>query len=83
MRANFRSLLLACVAPCAVASMPAVAQETQSAASAGGLEEVVVTARRVQENLQSVPTAITAFTAEDLKEQQILSFGDIANNVPT
>ena len=81
MRANFRSLLLACVAPCAVASIPAAAQD-QPANSAGALEEVVVTARRVQENLQSVPTAITAFTAEQLKEQQILSFGDIANNVP-
>ncbi len=82
MRANFRSLLLACVAPCAVASLPADAQETQSAGNGTALEEVVVTARRVQENLQSVPTAITAFTAADLKEQQILSFGDIANNVP-
>jgi iron complex outermembrane receptor protein len=82
MRANFRSLLLGCVAPCAFASMPAAAQDTQPAANSGGLEEVVVTARRVQENLQSVPTAITAFTAQDLKDQQILSFGDIANNVP-
>ena len=81
MRANFRSLLLACVAPCAIASIPAAAQDTP-AGNSGALEEVVVTARRVQENLQSVPTAITAFTAQDLKEQQILSFGDIANNVP-
>ncbi len=78
MRVNFRSLLLACVAPCAFASFPAMAQDAQP----GALEEVVVTARRVQENLQTVPTAITAFTAQDLKEQQILSFGDIANNVP-
>src|SRR3569623_2794153 len=81
MRAKFRSLLLACVAPCAVASMPAAAQD-QAATNSGALEEVGVTARRVQENLQSVPTAITAFTAQQLKEQQILSFGDIANNVP-
>ena len=79
MRASFRSLLLACVAPCAVGALPAMAQDAQPA---GSLEEVVVTARRVQENLQAVPTAITAFTAQDLKEQQILSFGDIANNVP-
>ncbi len=82
MRLNFRSLLLVCAAPCAVASMPAFAQDAAPAASTGGLEEIVVTARRVQENLQNVPTAITAFTAQDLKEQQIQSFGDIANNVP-
>src|SRR6185312_11531890 len=81
MRANFRSLLLACVAPCAIASLPAAAQD-QPANSAGALEEVVVTARRVQENLQSVPVAITAFTATELQEQQIQNFGDIANNVP-
>jgi iron complex outermembrane receptor protein len=83
MRLDFRLFLLACAAPCAFAATPAFAQEaTQAAGSNGALEEVVVTARRVQENLQSVPTAITAFTTQDLKEQQILSFGDIANNVP-
>ncbi len=82
MRLNIRSLLLACVAPCACAPMPAFAQDAAPAAGSAGLEEIVVTARRVQENLQNVPTAITAFTAQDLKEQQILSFGDIANNVP-
>jgi iron complex outermembrane receptor protein len=80
MRAIYRSLLLACVAPCAL-SGAAMAQDAAPAAS-NGLEEVVVTARRVQENLQAVPIAITAFTATELQEQQILNFGDIANNVP-
>jgi iron complex outermembrane receptor protein len=80
LRTIFRSLLLACVAPCALDASVAFAQTASPAA--GALEEVVVTARRVSENLQNVPTAITAFTATELKEQQILSFGDIGNNVP-
>jgi iron complex outermembrane receptor protein len=83
MRIIFRTSLLACAAQCAIGISGALAQDAQPAASQpGGLEEIVVTARRVQENLQAVPTAITAFTATELKEQQIFSFGDIANNVP-
>ena len=47
---------------------PAAAQETDvpAAAAKAGLEEIVVTARRREERLQTVPIAITAFTQADL-----------------
>ncbi|MET0372456.1 MAG: hypothetical protein ABW039_13905 [Sphingobium sp.] len=44
---------------------PALAQT----ADTNGLEDIVVTARKVSENLQDVPVAITAFTAEALQRQ--------------
>jgi iron complex outermembrane receptor protein len=50
-----------------------------SAQEAAALDEVQVTARRVEENLQVVPVAITAFTAADLEKQGIKDVRDIAN----
>lgn len=52
---------------------------TQSAAP---LEEVVVTSRRVAENLQDVPVAITAFTTKDLEKQAIRNVRDLASFTP-
>lgn len=43
----------------------------------GGLEEVVVTARRVSERLQSTPVSIQAFTDKDLLEKNIQSPQDL------
>src|SRR5271170_6929472 len=41
------------------------------------LEQIVVTARRREEALQSVPAAITALTVQQLSEQQIQSAADL------
>ncbi len=46
------------------------------------LDEIVVTSRRVEERLQDVPVAITAFTSADLEKQSIRSVRDIANFTP-
>ena len=43
----------------------------------GTLEEVVVTARRREENLQQVPVAITAFGAADIENRNIESTEDL------
>jgi iron complex outermembrane receptor protein len=48
----------------------------------GGLEEIVVTARRVSENLQDVPVAITAFTGESLQQQNAVRVSDVARLTP-
>lgn len=47
-----------------------------------GIEEVVVTSRRVEEKLQDVPVAITAFSAKDLEKQVIRNARDLANFTP-
>ena len=65
-----------------------VAGSTGSAAatppSTGGtaLGEVVVTARRVQENLQSVPVSVTAFSPNALREANISSAEDLTQATP-
>ena len=41
------------------------------------LEEVIVTARRREENLQTVPVAITAISAEDLELRSIENVEDL------
>jgi iron complex outermembrane receptor protein len=61
---------------------PAFAQADQPSASTGNLEEIVVTARRKEEKLQSVPVAITAFTPAALQENHVESASDLAHFVP-
>ncbi len=59
-----------------------VAGAWASAQEAAVLDEIQVTARRVTENLQVVPVAITAFTTADLEKQGIKDIRDIANFTP-
>jgi iron complex outermembrane recepter protein len=47
-----------------------------------GLQEITVTARRVEENLQNVPTAVTAIGASDLKELRIEGFQQLNGMAP-
>ncbi|HSM95649.1 MAG TPA: TonB-dependent receptor [Rhizomicrobium sp.] len=46
------------------------------------IEEVVVTAQKKTEDAQTVPIAITAFTAGDLKAKQIDQFKDLVFSTP-
>ena len=62
----------------------AFAQSDQPAASAGsGLEEIVVTARRREERVQSVPIAITAFSQADIEKKNIREIRGLAQSVPS
>lgn len=56
---------------------PTVADEV------GGLQDVVVTARRREENLQDVPIAVTAFTSETLTIKGITDRTSLADNTPS
>lgn len=69
-----------CLALALAASMPAVAQNSEGPASLR--EEVLVTARKVEESLQSVPVAVTAFTEEAIRRQRIEGIADIALYTP-
>jgi iron complex outermembrane receptor protein len=51
--------------------------------STGELEEVVVTAERREANLQSVPVAVSAFTAEAIENRQITEARDLERVVPS
>jgi len=63
---------------------PAFAQQAaQPSAAATGLEEIVVTARRKEEKLQTVPVAVTAFTSAEIQNKQIESSSDLQHHVPS
>jgi len=65
-------LALALASVVGAASAPAYAQNT----------EIVVTARKAEENLQDVPVAITAFSGETFEEAGLTEFADIAQLTP-
>jgi iron complex outermembrane receptor protein len=60
-----------------------LAQDQQQAGSGSGLEEIVVTARRKEEKLQSVPIAITAFSQTDIEQKHIQQISDLFKSVPS
>jgi iron complex outermembrane receptor protein len=80
---QFSVRLLSGVAASAIAltSGSAMAQAADDAEGAG-LKEIVVQARKVDENLQDVPVAVTVLTAEDLEKAGVVRFQDIAAFTP-
>ncbi len=52
------------------------------APASAALNEIVVTAQRRAENLQTVPVAVNAFTAAELELRQIYSAIDLIQNTP-
>src|SRR5689334_2155217 len=56
--------------------------QAASQPAVGGLEEVVVTARYREENLQQTPIAISAITADDIEQRGFTTSSDIAYSVP-
>jgi outer membrane receptor protein involved in Fe transport len=65
-----------------VATYPALGATASADSTAGGIEEVVVTARKRSEDLQSVPLSITAFTAADLQSAGVEDLRDITFLTP-
>src|SRR5580692_4321259 len=63
-----------------------VAQEAPATAAApaetGGLAEIVVTAERRSENIQNVPIAVTAFTAESMQSRNLTDIHALGNLTP-
>jgi len=57
-------------------------QNTASRAPGGGLQEIVVTARRTSERAQDVPIAITTITAQDLQKLSVRDIVDVQKITP-
>jgi outer membrane receptor protein involved in Fe transport len=62
-----------------LAGMPVVHAQDDN----GKLEEVVVSAQKRDENLQTVPLSITALGATKLEEMQVVEFADYAKLLPS
>jgi iron complex outermembrane recepter protein len=59
------------------------AQRKDSAGTVNELAEVIVTARRKEENLQTIPLSVTAFSAMDIARQNIIGPEDFNRSVPS
>ena len=79
--------VLAIVLPATFAS-PAFAQSSQpaqpgpAAEASSSVAEVVVTARRREENIEKVPIAITAIGGQQMRDRSIFSDTDLQRAVP-
>jgi iron complex outermembrane receptor protein len=61
---------------------PGVKAQSQSSASEGGLQEVVVTATRRETSVQETPMSITALPASVLEQTVVKNFNDFVLQVP-
>lgn len=61
--------------------VPALAQD-ENEESSNEIEEVTVTAQRVEENIQDVPISVSAFGSDALDKQQVITPSDIQMNTP-
>ncbi|MBC9034413.1 TonB-dependent receptor [Sphingomonas sp. JC676] len=85
-----RALLFVGAAFAALGAAPAFAQDSAATDAAARSDEtavqdsgeIVVTARRREERLLDVPTAVTAFSAAALEQQGAIDLTDIQNTTP-
>ncbi|WP_197524545.1 TonB-dependent receptor [Novosphingobium resinovorum] len=85
-----RSTLLCSVGALALVSSAAVAQAQESAGAtaqpqdtSGQIGDIIVTAQRVSESLQTTPVAVSAVTGEALDRKQISNVTQIQYTIPT
>src|SRR5579862_2433568 len=93
MQSNSRAPRAASLVAAGVAALSSAALPAQTATGTGGaaaepsaesagIQEVVVTARRRTENLQDVPLAVTAISADTLLQQNVTNLEDLNSFAP-
>ena len=86
MNSRTGSVLLTGLAAAALSSSfatPVAADESAAADTGDTLNEIIVTARRTEENLQDVPISIAVFSQQQLENRDIVTAGDLAKYVPS
>lgn len=78
----FRNQATLTLSAFALSLIPLLANAQNGAGRPGALEEVVVTAERRIENLQTVPAAISMIGAEQIEQFRITRLDDAASSVP-
>ncbi|RJG52590.1 TonB-dependent receptor [Sphingobium terrigena] len=74
------ALALACVLASPVAANEADAPSADQ--SQGGLQDIVVTARKRSESVQDVPVAVTALSAEQIAQKDLTNLEKVAASTP-
>lgn len=83
MKIKFESIIPAIVLAAAAGAAPAFAEDAAAAdASAEDPREIIVTAQKSAQSLQSVPMAISAVSGEDLSSRAVMNIGDVTRAVP-
>jgi iron complex outermembrane receptor protein len=82
---NFRRILLSTVAAISCHGVAAAqgVMTREDAAAPAAIQEVVVTARRVKENIQAVPETVTALSGKQLIERNVTAPSDLQFSVPS
>ena len=81
----FRShnkLLLSLTAFFTALGLPAGGAYAQEQAAVGGLEEIVVTARRMEESVQDIPLSVAAFTGDEMELRGMERVTDVIASAP-
>jgi iron complex outermembrane receptor protein len=76
-------LVAQCTLVCGAADAQTTGTSDGARISREEVTEIIVRARRVEENIQDVPVAVTAFSGNDLSARQIESAADLQYNVPS
>jgi len=79
---NRKTVYSAVTASLAAGPQVAVHAQDDSTEAAGPLEEVIVTARKRDENIQDIPQSIQAFSQQDIGKVGIKGLDDVAKFVP-
>ncbi|WP_188063167.1 TonB-dependent receptor [Sphingobium sp. KCTC 72723] len=79
---SIRALALASAAFTGALAMPAIAQQAPQGAADDSEGAIIVTARRREETLVSVPIAVSAFSGEALERGGAIDITDLANVTP-
>ena len=80
---NIMAGLATTVSICAtLAAVPALAQSADPAAESSGIEEIIVTAQRREENLQDVPISVSAFNASEIAKKGLTDISRLEGLVP-
>jgi outer membrane receptor protein involved in Fe transport len=78
-----RRELCSAISAALAAGSPALSHAQEDGqGSSGALEEIVVTARKRDENIQDIPQSIQSFTQADIARTGIKGLGDVAKFVP-
>ena len=78
-----RTILLSGTALMLVLANPAQAQTPSQAPTTAAVADIIVTAQRRAESIQSVPVAVSALSADQLESSAIQDLRDLAGRIPS
>jgi len=84
MKHNFKkkSLALMIAASFAASGSVYAAEDSDDKAEEGGVPTIIITARKTEENIQTVPVSVSAFSADYLEDAGIATITDIQQYTP-